>query len=53
MAVTIGRNYTISRFWSQHQNSTKSAVWTSWNCRSHNIFNLPFLSTCLRAHHHV
>jgi len=26
MSVTIGRNYTILRFWSQHKNSSKSAV---------------------------
>jgi len=26
MAVTIGRNYTVSHFWSQHQNGSQTAV---------------------------
>jgi len=35
MAVTIGRNYTILRFWSQHKNSTQSAPQISRSCRAH------------------
>jgi len=34
MAVTSGRNYTISHFWSQHKNSSKSAVYSSKSAES-------------------